>query len=332
MGIHYVEEKTSLHCIQENVCLKKYNWFELGGIARYFAEPENISDLKAIINFSNTQNLPIKLLGLGANVLISDYGYQGIIIKLDNKNICHEYLENETGLLHADGGCTIEELIKYSLNKAFLFGLEEFSGIPSTVGGALFINLHYFAFLISQFVHSAKIYDTIEKKIITVDANWFEFGYDTSKVKENKQYIILSASFLLKRNTALYAEYAKGRSLEITRHRQNRYPYQKTCGCFFKNLSPAQAPMGPEGKKILSAGYYLDKVDVRGELKKNNCSVSSRHANMMIHNGAGTASDIIAIAKIMQKKVFDRYGILLEPECELIGFDEYPLYTLSTIQ
>jgi UDP-N-acetylmuramate dehydrogenase len=318
-------------CINKNVSLKTYNWFELGGEADYFAKPQNNSELEAVIAFSNEKKLPIKILGLGANVLISDAQYRGIIIKLPQYNISHYYLDEHTGILEADAGCSIEQLIKYCFDKALLFGLEEFSGIPSTVGGALFINLHYYSFLISQFIYSAQIYDIDEKKIFTVGVDWFEFGYDTSKVKTNKKYIIISAAFILKRNNILYAEYAKGRSIEIIRHRQNRYPYQKTCGCFFKNISSEEAPTNYEGKKILSAGYYLDKIGVKGELKINNCSVSSRHANMLIHTGSGTSSDIIQLAKIMQKKIYTQYGFLLEPECELIGFEEYPLYTLSNI-
>lgn len=318
-------------CISQKISLKKYNWFELGGDACYFAQPKNIIELESVINFSHENTLPIKILGLGANVLISDAGYNGIIIKLPDHNISHYYIDKDTGILQADAGCTIEALIEYSLNKCFLFGLEEFSGIPSTVGGALFINLHYYSFLISQFIYNAHIYDINEKKFFTVTADWFEFGYDSSKVKNNKKYIIISASFILKRNNLLYAEYAKGRSIEIIRHRQNRYPYQKTCGCFFKNITIEEAPTNHEGKKILSAGYYLDKIGLKGELKMNNCSVSSRHANMLIHNGSGTANDIIEIAKIMQKSIYDKYGFLLEPECELIGFDKYPLYTLLNI-
>jgi UDP-N-acetylmuramate dehydrogenase len=318
-------------CISQNIPLKKYNWFELGGEARYFAQPSNTFELESVINFSHEKGLSIKILGLGANVLIADEGYNGIIIRLPDQNISHYYIDENTGILEADAGCTIESLIEYSLNKSFLFGLEEFSGIPSTVGGALFINLHYYSFLISQFIYNAKIYDIDEKKIFTVNADWFEFGYDSSKVKHNKKYIIISAAFILKRNNELYAEYAKGRSIEIIRHRQNRYPYQKTCGCFFKNITFEEAPANYEGKKILSAGYYLDKIGVKGELKINNCSVSSRHANMLIHNGSGSAHDIIEIAKIMQRSVYNKYGFLLEPECELIGFETYPLYTLLNI-
>jgi UDP-N-acetylmuramate dehydrogenase len=318
-------------CVKKNISLKEYNWFLLGGNAYYFAEPKDIIEYEHVIQFSKEQNMPIKILGLGANVLISDYGYQGIIIKFSNNNIYHNYINEDEGLITAGAGVTIEALIKYCLENALLFGLEEFSGIPSTVGGALFINLHYYEFLISQFVYSALVYDIQTKETIKVSQEWFEFGYDISKIKREKRYIILEASFLLKRNTIMYAQYAKGRSIEIIRHRENRYPYKRTCGCFFKNFSPEQVPLSLEGKRIVASSYYLDKVGVRGELKVNNTSVSSKHANMIIHNGKGLSSEVIEIAKIMQKKVYDAYSLLLEPECELIGFSEYPLYTIETI-
>ncbi len=318
--------------IKQDISLKQYNWYELGGNAKYFAEVTNLNNFLSIMDFKDKFNLPIKILGLGANVLISDEGYNGIIVKLFNKNISHAYIDDNYGILKADAGCTIEQLINYSLNEALLFGLEEFSGIPSTVGGALFINLHYFSFLISQFILNAEIYDINNNTTMTVNNNWFEFGYDTSKVKNNKQYIILSATFLLKRNNNIYAEYAKGRSIEIIRHRKSRYPYQKTCGCFFKNVSTDIAISNHEGKKILAASYYLDKVGARDETKINNCWVSSQHANMFIHNGYGTSTDIIKLAKILQEKVYKKYNILLEPECELIGFSEYPFKEMQYIK
>lgn len=321
-----------IKCIQENVSLNNYNWFGVGGNARYLAIPQSISEFQEVIQFACQHNFPVKVIGVGANILISDEGYEGIIIKLPTSGITHKYISPSEGLLKVNSGVSIEEAINYCLETAFLFGLEEFSGIPSSVGGALFINLHYFEFLIEQYVYKATIFD-IEKNIIfEVDKEWFEFGYDMSKVKKNKNYIILDATFILKRGDSKDQFFAKGRSQEIIRHRVKRYPHKRTCGCFFRNFMADEIPFEIEGKKVLAAGYYLDLVEARNNLRVNYCFVSSRHANMITHDGQGTAQDIIAVAKIMQERVYKKFGLLLQPECELIGFKTYPLHTIQTIK
>lgn len=321
-----------LSCIAESVDLKSYSWFGVGGKTKFLAKPANNTEFQEVILFAQERNLAIKVIGLGANVLFSDAGFDGIIIMLPKEEIKYVYLDDDWGLLTVSAGISIEQAIDFCLNKALLFGLEEFSGIPSSVGGALFINLHYFEFLIAQFVFEATIYDTKNKKTTIVAADWFSFGYNDSKVKSNNQYIILSATFRLKRGDLLCAAYAKGRSKEIIRHRKMRYPNQHTCGCFFKNFSEKQIQMNEEGKKILAAGYYLEKVGIKGDLKIGSSFVSTKHANMISHNGDGTATEIITIARIMQEKVYEKFQLLLEPECELIGFHTYPLLTLDTIQ
>lgn len=180
-------------------------------------------------------------------------------------------------------------------------------------------------------MHSALVYDSQTNTIITVDREWFEFGYDLSKIKKESRYIVLQVTFLLKRGDALESAFAKGRSIEIIRHRQKRYPYQRTCGCFFKNFSKDDIPFEIEGKKITAASYYLDRAGARDNVRINNCFVSSQHANMITHDGQGNATDIIALARMMQKMVYQKFELLLEPECELIGFPSYPLYTKETI-
>lgn len=318
-------------CVTSDIDLAQYNWFGVGGRARYFAVPRDEKEFQAVISFSRTMGLLIKVIGLGANILISDHGFDGVIVKLPDDTLEYEYKDEKEGFLTIGAGVSLEKAIFYSLNEALLFGLEEFSGIPSSIGGAVFINLHYYEFLIERFVYSALVYHSETNTISTVDREWFEFGYDLSKIKKESRYIVLQVTFLLKRGDALQGAFAKGRSIEIIRHRQNRYPYQRTCGCFFKNFSKEDIPFEIEGKKIGAASYYLDRAGARNNLRINHCFVSSQHANMITHDGQGNATDIIALARLMQKMVYEKFQLLLEPECELIGFSSYPLYTKETI-
>ncbi len=161
------------------------------------------------------------------------------------------------------------------------------------------------------------------------DKDWFQFGYDDSTLKRNKNFILIQVTFKLKKASITDIAFAAGRSLEIIRHRKSRFPYEKTCGCFFKNFLPDEKELvfTNEGKKILAAGYYLDRLGIKGALKNGHSFVSSKHANMITHDGQGTACEIIEIARTMQAAVFKEFGLYLESECELIGFLKNPLYT-----
>lgn len=322
-----------LGLVGEQVDLKQYNWFGLGGLARYFSEPKTLGELTEVISWSKNQSLVIRLLGQGANVLISDSGFNGLIIKLALFEMAHEDYDDEFVLLSASAGCSLESVISYMFDRAKCVGLEEFSGIPSSIGGALFINLHYFEFLISMFVLRATVYDIKNAEMKTVDREWFKFGYDDSIMKRDRNFILINATFKLKKADPVAVAFAQGRNVEIIRHRRSRYPSEKTCGCFFKNFSSEDQNvlLNGEGKKILAAGYYIDQLGLKGTLSRGHSFISPKHANMITHDGEGTATEIIEIARTVQKEVFKAFRLYLEPECELIGFDNYPLYTTKEL-
>ncbi len=129
--------------IQQNVPLADKNWFRTGGPARFFAQPKTNKEFQYCLQFVLSHTLPIFLLGNGANILISDDGFDGLVIRpqLIDKTI--KELTPEYSLVTAGAGLSLDELIEFCLQNN-LGGLEEFSGIPGTVGGAVFINLHYF--------------------------------------------------------------------------------------------------------------------------------------------------------------------------------------------
>jgi len=158
--------------------LKDKNWFQTGGSAEYFCEPTTPKKFQEALIFSQDKNLPITLIGLGANMLISDDGVKGLVIHPLLKTITLAEKNNEISVV-AGAGVTIEELINYCLDNN-LIGLEEFSGIPGTVGGSVYINVHYFKYNLQQFVIEGQVIDKKTGEIKTVDRDWFEFGYDHS--------------------------------------------------------------------------------------------------------------------------------------------------------
>lgn len=311
--------------IKSAVTLADKNWFKTGGLARYFCEPTNAQEFQDALAFAKINSLEIFMLGEGANILISDEGFNGLVIRPRLNDIAIISQDNEHSHIYAGAGVSFESLINWCLDNN-LTGLEEFSGIPGTVGGSVFINIHYFEFLLSNFLISAQVICKETNTILNVDNAWFNFGYNYSKLHEHKHYLV-SAAFRLKRTDALTAAYNKGRSREIIRHRAARYPKSNTCGSFFRNFFEHEVNLISNGKKLIYVAYYLDKIGVKGTLTVGDAIVSYQHANMIVNRGNATTRDIIGVAKAMQEMVYKQFGILPQPECRLIGFKEYPFMT-----
>lgn len=312
--------------ILENIPLSDKNWFRTGGTARFYCEPKTQEQFRQAVLFALTQDLEIFILGSGANILISDEGFNGLVIKPQLTQIKKIGLQTKNKfLVCAQAGVLFHDLITECLSNNLL-GLEEFSGIPGTVGGSVYINIHYFEFLLSNFLVSAQILHKKTAEIREVDTDWFAFGYDQSKL-QSQDYYLLSATFALRLAGDLETHFARGRHHEIIRHRNQRYPRKNTCGSFFRNFYENEVTCRTsDGKKNIFVGYYLDKLGIKGELAIGDAQVSHQHANMIINRGTAQTRDIIALARCMQEKVRDAYGITPQPECQLIGFNSYPLY------
>ena len=155
--------------------------------------------------------------------------------------------------------------------------------------------------------------------------NWFNFGYDQSTLQQ-KKYYLLNATFKLKKAQEPFAvPFARGRRQEIIRHRTNRYPSMHTCGSFFRNFHEDEVSLTINGKKIIYVAYYLDRIGVKGTSSVGGAHVSHQHANMFVTKQGATSTDIIELARSLQKKIFDQFGIIPQPECQLIGFHQWPL-------
>lgn len=310
-----------LFSIQENVPLADKNTFATGGNARFFTEPTTAESFAQALQFAKNNSLEIFVLGGGANILISDNGFDGLVIRPALTHVEIIDLNKTDVLVKAGAGISIDNLIQHCF-KHNILGLEEFSGIPGNVGGAVYINLHYYEFLLEQFLVSATLINKKTAEIIVVDTQWFNFGYDQSKLQE-KDYFVIDATFKLKKATdALAIAFAQGRYQEIVRHRQKRYPYQNTCGSFFRNFYPEEVIN--TDKKLIFVAYYLDQLGVKGSLSVGGAIVSHQHANMIVTKEGGTSTDVINLTKLMQQMVYEKYQIKPQPECQLVGFDENP--------
>jgi UDP-N-acetylmuramate dehydrogenase len=309
--------------IQEHVPLADKNSFGTGGNARFFAQPTTAQEFAQALQFAQKHKLEIFVLGGGANILISDNGFAGLVIRPAlheiKINTLDASLPEKQVLVTCGAGVSIETLINHCLDHNMI-GLEEFSGIPGNIGGAVYINLHYYEFLLEHFLVAATLIHATTHEIIHVNRQWFEFGYDQSKLQE-KEYFVIDATFQLTQVDPMTAAFARGRSVEIIRHRHKRYPYQNTCGSFFRNFHPHE--VANTEKKLIYVAYYLDQLGVKGHLSVGGAIVSHQHANMIVcHNGS--SSDILELTLMMQDMVYQAYGIKPQPECQLVGFDTNP--------
>ncbi len=304
-----------------SVSLADKNWFKTGGDARFFAEPRTSEEFQEVLAYSISQDLKVCLIGEGANMLVADTGFDGLVIRPQLKTIKRFDVDEHYAHITAGAGVSFGDLISWCLEHN-LIGLEEFSGIPGTVGGAVFINIHYFEYLLSQFIVGAEVIEKKTGKLLTVPNEWFNFGYNTSRLHDKEHYLV-SATFKLTSVPTGTALHARGRSEEMIRHRAKRYPTSHTCGSFFRNFHEQEVAHTP--KKLIYVAYYLDKVGIKGELSVGDAIVSYQHANMIVNKGSATTQDIIDLARLMQQKVHAAFGIIPQPECRLIGFERYPL-------
>jgi UDP-N-acetylmuramate dehydrogenase len=311
------------HLIRHSVPLKDKNWFKTGGPAKLFAEPGTPEEFQLLYEYTQAVHEPVFILGSGANILISDKGFDGLVIKPQLNSITLSLETSTQALIKAGAGTTMDELILFCLAHNLL-GLEEFSGIPGTVGGSVFINLHYFEFLLSQFLVEATVLEKSSNQLLTVDNAWFNFGYNISTLHAGNHFL-LDATFQLKKATSLQTSHAYGRRKEIIRHRAKRYPTHNTCGSFFRNFHESEVHLTQNGKKIIWVAYYLDKIGIKGHLQQGNAAVSYQHANMIVNHANASTHDIITVARLMQEGVQKEFGITPQPECRLVGFKEYPL-------
>ncbi len=308
--------------IQLNVPLHEKNWFGTGGKARYFAEPCTPEEFCQALSFAEKEKIELVVIGEGANLLISDEGFNGIVIKPCMKDIIiHDHF------ITAGSGVCFDSLIEKSLEH-HLIGIEEFSGIPGSVGGAVYMNIHYFEFLLGMFVERGTVIDR-QGCIKEVDASWFNFSYNYSALHEKKDFL-LDITFRLTKADEVQTAFARGRRQEIIRHRRRKYPYQRTCGSFFRSFSETEMKKITAQPKLPFVGYYLDALGAKGRIGYGLAKVSHQHANMIVTQPGATSGEVIELARILQTMVYKSYGIFPQPECQFIGFSTPPLFEQAT--
>jgi UDP-N-acetylmuramate dehydrogenase len=290
--------------------LAPYTTFKIGGPADLFYETESADDLASAVLAARRRRIPYFLLGLGANVLIGDRGFRGLVIRNTARH--HEFRPaGQTCLLWTESGAIIKQLIQEAVPRGWS-GLEHYVGIPSTVGGAIWQNLHFLSpaperertMFIAEVFESCDIL-TEEGERKTVDADYAKFGYDDT-VFHHRADIVLSATFRLTRADPDVLHRIMQENLSWRGSKHPWLEWHPSAGSIFKKI---------EG---VGAGRLVDQCGLKG-FRVGDAQISHMHANIMINLGAATAADVRTLIDTARGKVRDKFNQDLQPEIGFIG-------------
>jgi len=271
----------------------------VGGPADAFYEPEDEVALIECVKECIGRGQPLFLLGNGTNVIVMDSGYPGAVIST-LKALSGMEIEAET--LRCGAGESLARVCRFAADSG-LTGLEELSGIPGTVGGAIFMNAGSYDREIADVLISVRAYDIENCKYIMLTNDDCEFGYRTSLFK-HEGHIILSTEFGLATGAK---DEIHSKISEYTRLRNEKQPVElPSVGSFFKR---------PKGG---FAGRLIEEAGLKGA-RVGGAQVSEKHAGFIVNTGGATASDVLALADLVKAKVFENSGVLLEEEPVIIG-------------
>lgn len=303
---------------RKNVSIAEYTSTKVGGLAKFLVICKKEKELIDIFRLVKKNNIDCLIIGGGSNLLVSDNGLDGIVIV---NRVSKILFSGEK--INVKSGTLLLDLVSFSINNNLL-GIERLAGIPGSVGGAIYGNAGAYGKSISDTLLSVKVFDG--NKIYWVDKKDLYFSYRDSSFKKGIG-LILEAEFLLKKEEEKVVKNIFAKTLK---DRQKKYEKGIYCpGSFFKNLEAKNLPRKilniiPKEKIVygkVPAGYLLESVDAKG-LKVGNIEVSEKHANFFINKGNGKAQDFYKLAMILKKRVQDKFGIVLEPEVQVIGFNK----------
>lgn len=283
---------------RENAELK--NWFDVGGKAEIMFRPADIKDLQDFLK-NVSKEIPINILGAASNVIISDDGVKGVVIRLPGEFAKISY---DGELLTAGAAALCGNVALYCKNEA-LTNLEFFSGIPGSVGGAIAMNAGCYGSDISQTLVSAKALD-FDGNLIELKNSDFGFFYRGNNIA--KKYIFVSGCFKTMKSTS---EFVAKKIAELNQQREAAQPIRaKTGGSTFKNPEP----LNLSAKK---AWQLIDEAGCRGKTE-GDAQISEKHCNFMINRGKASAQNLIDLGNKVKKLVKEKTGVDLEWEIKIL--------------
>lgn len=320
--------------IKENISFAPRTIFKIGGKARFFIEAKNSDELIEALDFSRARNVPFFILGAGSNILVSDKGFDGLVIRIIGGE-----LKVMGSKLIVGAGAMMANAVN-AASKAGLSGFEWGVGIPGTIGGSIRGNAGCFGSEMAQVIEQVRVLEVktqnAKRKTTTQNLKPFklnnkgcQFGYRDSIFKRHPEWVILSAVLKLKKGDP---EKIQKKIIEHTRRRAETQDIGAKCaGCIFKNVSWGDVSNRrdliskfPDFKKFetkenIPAGFLIDNSGLRGR-RVGGAFISPKHANYFVNDGTAKAEDIVKLISLAKNTVKKNYGIELEEEIQYIGF------------
>ena len=296
----------------ENEPMNKHTSFKVGGPARYFVKAESLDDLKKALDLAREKGIPFFILGNGTNLLVSDKGFDGVIITLAGDFSSIEDLGN--GAFKVGAAVPLGRFARSVLKQGFA-GIHKLAGIPGTLGGAIYMNAGAYGQEIGTSCTQVTVLDS-DGNIREFAASECGFGYRQSIFQKNKA-IILSATFLLPTAASLGKTTAdlETELAECMAKRKASQPLNMpNAGSTFKRLSVGAADTPAQ----IAPGYYIEQAGLKG-YRIGDAEVSTVHANFIVNAGGATASNIKQLSEFVQQKVTEKFGIKLHREIILLG-------------
>jgi len=293
--------------LRRDVPLAPYTTFRIGGPADLLYDATTAEELATAVTVARRAEIPVFVLGLGANILIGDLGFHGLVVR----NVANAIAIGPDGTVRAESGATVAELIRRSVAAGWS-GLEHYVGIPSTVGGAVWQNLHFLspAPERARTMFIAEVVEGVELLMPdgarqTVDREGMAFGYDISRLHGSGE-IALAVTFALTKGDHFEMHRVMQENLSWRGSRHPWLEHHPSAGSIFKKI---------EG---VGAGRLIDQCGLKG-FRIGDAQISHIHANIMVNLGAATAADVRKLIRHAQQAVGERFDQMLEPEIGFIG-------------
>ena len=299
--------------------LAKYTTFKIGGSAKYFFIAQSNEDLVQAVTFAKKLKIPFYILGNGSNVLVSDSGFNGLVIL----NKASDIIFKKDNKVVADAGVLLTDLINKTIDQG-LSGLEWGIGIPGTIGGCVRGNAGAYQGQISDNLIGVEIMKGGKQFVLKNEQ--CKFGYRESAFKHNND-LIISAEFQLKKGDK---KQSQDKIKEILKTRNEKLPEFPSAGSVFKNVMINSENMAEVNKLInlpveylerkkIPAAWLIESLDLKGH-KIGGAQISPKHANFIVNIGQATANDVLQLISYVKMKVRDELGLQLMEEIEYVGF------------
>lgn len=286
--------------IKINEPMSKHTSFKTGGPAEIYIIGKTLEQIQEVLKYSNQNNIQLYIIGNGSNLLVSDEGIKGIVLKIAVDNI--ETLESDFGVLvKAGAGVKIMALAQI-LKKDGITGFEELAGIPGTMGGANYMNAGAYGKELKDIIVSTKAINKETGEIETLKNEEQELKYRSSIFK-NRKYIIIETMLNLQKGIP---EEIERKMNDFLNQRKQKQPIEyPSAGSTFKR-----------GEKFITA-KLIDECGLKG-YQIGGAQISEKHAGFIINKNNATSKDILDLIKYTKKKVFEKFGVQIEEEVEII--------------